>query len=356
MSVLSAHASEDSSHSMSGRPPVLGCSLGPHWQPGSFECMRSERGSSGRLHVELGQEVVALRLGTDGAWSPLPGWESRCDGVAMRGEEAWPVRLLTSEGRTVDCDVVVCAIGVEPVRMFPVMGGALDTEDGWLCVDCRFRTSRAAVYAAGDCCSVQPSEDRRRSNGATDGGAGEWGKEDWFQMRLWSQASAMGTSAARAISADLEDGLDGRDWPGYASAESASMLNCFPFPLFVHVTRFFGKKVVLLGRFNAQGISTSSAGSIESCVKAVVVNPSRATSDCTLPSGPSADVELHLRITPEVEYVKVVVHGGRVVGALLVGDTGLEETLENLILNRTDVSGLGAALLDPALDLDDYFD
>lgn len=63
-----------------------------------------------------------------------------------------------------------------------------------------------------------------------------------------------------------------------------------------------------------------------------------------------------LRITPGEEFVKVVLVGGRVVGALLVGDTDLEETMENLILNGLDVSVLGDELLDPAIDLEDYFD
>lgn len=65
---------------------------------------------------------------------------------------------------------------------------------------------------------------------------------------------------------------------------------------------------------------------------------------------------MHFRITPGVEFVKVVVHEGRVVGAVLIGDTDLEETFENLILNGTDVSRFGDALLDADVDLEDYFD
>jgi NAD(P)H-nitrite reductase large subunit len=90
-------------------------------------------------------------------------------------------------------------------------------------------------------------------------------------------------------------------------------------------------------------------------------------------------------VTPGQEYIKVVLVDGRVVGALLVGETDLEETMENLILNRLDVrSSLrpvaaatagGAAvpvdssdghggpaglevldLLDPDVDIEDYFD
>ena len=41
---------------------------------------------------------------------------------------------------------------------------------------------------------------------------------------------------------------------------------------------------------------------------------------------------------------------------MLIGDTDLEETFENLILNQIDVSRLGIKILDPELDLEDYFD
>lgn len=66
--------------------------------------------------------------------------------------------------------------------------------------------------------------------------------------------------------------------------------------------------------------------------------------------------EVWTRVTPGVEYVKVTVHKGRVVGAMLIGDTDLEETMENLIHNRLDVSRLGIELLDPDIDIEDYFD
>ncbi len=93
-------------------------------------------------------------------------------------------------------------------------------------------------------------------------------------MRLWTQARQMGAWAARAM-------VDAR-------AEQD-----FCFELFAHMTTFFGMKTVLLGRFNAQGL-----------------DPARC--------------EAIVRTSPGVEYVKVVIEDGRVVGALLIGDTDLE--------------------------------
>lgn len=86
----------------------------------------------------------------------------------------------------------------------------------------------------------------------------------------------------------------------------------------------FFLKVVLLGKFNAQGLGL--------------------------------DHELLLRCTKGQEYVKVVLTGGRMVGAVLIGETDLEETFENLILNQMDLSRYGAELLNPNIDIEDYFD
>lgn len=44
------------------------------------------------------------------------------------------------------------------------------------------------------------------------------------------------------------------------------------------------------------------------------------------------------------------------VGAVLIGETDLEETFENLILNRMDLTAYGEELLNPDIDIEDYFD
>lgn len=83
-------------------------------------------------------------------------------------------------------------------------------------------------------------------------------------------------------------------------------------------------QVVLLGKYNAQGLGS--------------------------------DHELMLRCTKGHEYVKVVMQNGRMMGAVLIGETDLEETFENLILNQMDLSPYGEELLDPNIDIEDYFD
>ena len=46
----------------------------------------------------------------------------------------------------------------------------------------------------------------------------------------------------------------------------------------------------------------------------------------------------------------------KVSGAGLVGETNFEETFENLIQDKIDVSHLESDLLDPDVDIEDYFD
>ena len=51
-----------------------------------------------------------------------------------------------------------------------------------------------------------------------------------------------------------------------------------------------------------------------------------------------------------------MVKDGKLHGAVLIGDTEMEETFENLILNQLDISQYGENLLNPDIDIDDYFD
>lgn len=142
----------------------------------------------------------------------------------------------------------------------------------------------------------------------------------WFQMRLWSQARAMGCAAARGMT-----GASAADAPGFA------------FELFTHATRFFGLRVVLLGRYNAQGLDAEPAADIRSYVRE---------------DPPDTDPD-------SAGFARVVLLRGRLVGAALIGESPvseLAETFENLILDGIDVGGIGAALLDPEAAIDDFFD
>jgi len=109
-----------------------------------------------------------------------------------------------------------------------------------------------------------------------------------------------------------------------ADARGEEVTQDFCFEMFAHVTKFFGFKVVLLGLFNGQKLERQ--------------------------------YEILLRTTPGLEYVKVILKEGKMQGALLIGETDLEETFENLILNQLDLTSYGEDLLDPDIDIEDYFD
>jgi NAD(P)H-nitrite reductase large subunit len=205
----------------------------------------------------------------------------------------WPAFAELSNGKVYGCDFIVSATGVTP-SVEPFMeGNNLDiSEDGGLKVNKEMLTSEPDVYAAGDI--TWPDW--------------EWA-ETWFPMRLWTQARQTGTFAGLSISCHLQE----KDPSFY-----------FNFELFTHVTQFFGYKVILIGLFNGQKLDNN--------------------------------YEVLLRVTDGEEYIKVILKNGRMKGALLVGETDLEETFENLILNQLDLSRYGEDLLHPSVDIEDYFD
>ncbi len=317
----------------------------------------------------------------------------------MDATDSGALLVITSSGIVLECDFIICAIGVEPVSDFQLGNNILRDTDGALIVNHSMETSIKNIYAAGDCCSL--AMDDNLVSVLTD--TTQRYHMHWFQMRLWAQARLMGIYAAQCMNEAMH------------SLVKENTRNDILFEIFTHMTRFFGFKVVLLGRYNAQGLGVTS----ELVAKQVVVSDDRLRNNakfdalqrrlqshrseemrcvccantphlagtlyCTqLPTkqgasknasgantaattilasqekkeamDPVSDIDIYVRITPGMEYVKIIAYKHKVVGALLIGETDLEEVFENLILNSTDVEHLGADLLNPEHDLEDYFD
>lgn len=204
----------------------------------------------------------------------------------------YPIRVTLTNGEVINADFVVSATGVEPRKNFqsdvPFMIGS----DGGIIINEMMETSIPDIYAAGDICHAG------------------WDPADhWFQMRLWTQARQMGSMAGKSMAAKMSGDLVYQD---------------FCFELFAHVTSLFGYQVVLLGKYNAQGMGQ--------------------------------DYEILLRTTPGLEFIKFILKNGKLQGAILIGETGLEETCENLILNQIDLTPFGDDILNPDIDIEDYFD
>ncbi|XP_074861004.1 pyridine nucleotide-disulfide oxidoreductase domain-containing protein 1 isoform X2 [Carettochelys insculpta] len=273
----------------------IGSALGPDWHEGLH--LKGAKEFSHKVHIETLCEIKKIYLQQEFKQlqkTSLSFPEDNSDKQnAHPDEEMWPVYMELTNGKIYGCDFIVSATGVVPnVKPF-LDGNNFDLgEDGGLKVDKHMCSSIADIYAAGDICTAswEPSP-------------------VWQQMRLWTQARQMGWYAAKCMVAD-------------SLGESIDM--DFSFELFAHVTKFFNYKVVLLGKYNAQGLDL--------------------------------DHELMLRCTKGQEYIKVVMQNGRMMGAVLIGETDLEETFENLILNQMDLSAYGEELLNPDVDIEDYFD
>ncbi|XP_041833753.1 pyridine nucleotide-disulfide oxidoreductase domain-containing protein 1 isoform X2 [Melanotaenia boesemani] len=261
-----------------------GSALGPDWHQGMT--LRGAEQVTRRVLVEYQCEVEKI-------FTSEERLHSSQQTVKPESEGSWPVYIQLTNGKTFGCDFVVSATGVVP-NTEPFLHGntfAL-ADDGGLQVDDHMMTSEPDVYAAGDVCTAC------------------WEHSPlWQQMRLWTQARQMGWYAGRCMAANV-------------LSETIELDFCFE--LFSHVTKFFNYKVVLLGKFNAQGLGS--------------------------------DHELLVRCTKGQEYVKLVLSRGRMVGAVLIGETDLEETFENLILNQMDLTPYGEELLNPNIDIEDYFD
>ncbi|XP_078365862.1 pyridine nucleotide-disulfide oxidoreductase domain-containing protein 1-like isoform X2 [Oculina patagonica] len=285
----------DTSNCSNPTKSLCGGALGPDWSSDLSLCgaFSSQDKAQRQVHVEYKCQVKQLfepeQFKMYGQKeSPLP-WTTDsitdCD---------WPVYIQLSNDKIYGCDLVVSATGVIPSTQPFISCAQFDVaHDGGLSVNSNMQTNIEDVYAAGDVCTAcwEPAP-------------------YWFQMRLWSQARQMGVFAAKCMFAHF-------------SNEKISLDFCFE--LFAHVTQFFGYKVILLGKFNSQGLGT--------------------------------DYELLVRCTKGSEYVKIVLdRTGRLCGAVLIGETDLEETFENLILNQMDLSAIKDLLLNPDIDIEDYFD
>ncbi|RVE41996.1 hypothetical protein evm_013357 [Chilo suppressalis] len=192
----------------------------------------------------------------------------------LEQESEYPLRVELSNGRIIDCDFVISATGVEPALNFSWDKEPIKAPDGGIAVNEFQETSITNVFAAGDVAHAAWTH-----------------APHWFQLRLWTQARQMAAMAAKSM---------------HARKNNEEVLQDFCFELFTHCTSLFGYRVVLLGKYNGQNLGH--------------------------------DYEILLRTTPQLEYIKFVLQNGKLQGAILIGETDLEEMCENLILDQIDLN------------------
>lgn len=207
--------------------------------------------------------------------------------------DKYPLRIELTNGEILNTNLLVSATGVIPKGHTIITDKKLDLSDDFgIKVDEFMATNLPDIFAAGDICTPT------------------WTlAKHWFPMKLWTQARQMGCYVAKCMAAKLDN---------------EEILQDFAFEFFAHATNLFGYKVVLLGLYNGQKLGT--------------------------------DYECLIRMTKGIEFIKFVLQNNRLQGAILIGDTDLAETCENLILNQLDLSPYGDDILNPDIDIEDYFD
>jgi hypothetical protein len=258
--------------------------------------------SSVALSLDLGCEVAVLH--------ELP----------LATPDGYPVALVLTDGRRLECDLVVSATGVRPNTDWcpPELTRAAEEDGGGILVDECMRTSLPDVFAAGDCATLRFSSAFMAQHPADSPNL-------FHSTRLWSHAKMLGLYAARAMSGEYTDELID--------------LGGFNFLLFAHTTTLFGRKTILLGKYNLQGYSVDEVRQLKS----------------------RGELRTLVRCKPGgcEEFIKLHLLHDRIIGAMLIGGeetADLEETFENLMLNQSNLEQFGDFLNDVDIDLADYFD
>ncbi|XP_072941787.1 pyridine nucleotide-disulfide oxidoreductase domain-containing protein 1 [Epargyreus clarus] len=267
--ILRRHVFSEEDTLVSLNKNLKSAALGPDW----YRKLENTKNESGEHELEIIYKVEV-------------------ESVTEVEDKEYPLDVKLTNGRSVQCDFVISATGVEPAVNFTWDEEPKKASDGGLAVNEFQETSIKDVYAAGDVATA----------------AWEHAPQ-WFQLRLWTQARHMAAMAAKAM---------------YGKIINEPILQDFCFELFTHCTTLFGYRVVLLGKYNGQGLGNN--------------------------------YEILLRTTPSLEYIKFVIQNGKLQGAILIGETDLEEMCENLILDQIDLTPFGDDILNPDIDIDDYFD
>ncbi len=307
------------------RKRALGHAVGPAWTRALSKNKQQGDGDSGAFSVEMGCEVTKITRITTSNTTSSAAIEDKTLEVSL------------SDGRTLTADVVISVIGVDPAVDWVPACISRSAEDHGLMVNTTMETSVPNVYAAGDACSM--TENEGPLSGSSDPEkVFSLSRKHWFQMRLWSQSRAQGIYAAHCMA-------------GISDQTGSDMA----FEVFTHVTRFLGKKVVLLGLYNGQKLENEPESDLISYSRVNEAGEGghgHHGGHCCRP-GRNREEE---NVDQGRTFVRILLLRGKVQGAVLIGETDMEETMENLILDGLDVGGYGPDLLDPEIELDHIFD
>lgn len=111
------------------------------------------------------------------------------------------------------------------------------------------------------------------------------------------------------------------------------------------------------GLYNAQTFSKDIQAFIQNdYVSQLPDIPTLVSYYKVIPMKDNDKVKLGIRIIQNKEYIKFFFFDSFLYGAILVGDTELEDCVENLILNHIKVDYMFDYIMHPEFNLADYFD
>ncbi|CAK9290943.1 unnamed protein product [Gordionus sp. m RMFG-2023] len=286
--------------------------------------------------------------------------------ITSQKHEGFPLNVHLTNGQLYACDLIISATGVIPnsntFKTEPTNLKLNPKDLNGILIDKHMMTNLADVYAAGDVCSIDPSNY----------------SPNWFQMRLWDQAYHMGYLAAQNMT-NPSNKLEPNQTNNFLIDHiDTDFKDDFYFELFTHTTRFFDQKVILLGHFNPilsdqYHDFKSHKSKVQQANQTGIEFMFRIESDQYIELVLSRSRESRLKFCEDETAIleaidsktddisqaigSINLNGPLYIrGAILIGETGLEETIENLILNGTDIAPFGQELLNPNIDIEDFFD
>ena len=320
-------------------PSTYGGALGPHWQ--NAFALGGEATAPAPADAATSEErPIVVHFNTVvAACEPSPS-----PPATSAASSAPPLlRVALSNGQSYAVSLLLSATGVVPNNRCASAALQLHPEDGAIAVSSSLRASAPRVYAAGDCASVDTARSPHSRH--------------W---RLWNAARITGAHAATAM---WEDALAGRH-EGDVSESWRRDDRRFFTPLFVHETAVLGRRLTLMGAFNEEQWRWKQNERRLRRLRAASTQQSEQNDEDEdegededeLEEEGDAPLRVLMRVRPGEEFVSVVMAGGRVQGCTLIGDTGLEEVMENLIVSALDLRAFGDDWLAADVDLQDFFD
>ena len=222
--------------------------------------------------------------------------------VEILGKRGRVVGVRTKKEEMIRCDIVAIAIGVKP-RLEVASSSEVQTDRG-IIVDDTLQTNIADIYAAGDVAQVYDSRSGK-----------------YVLDTLWSPARFQGQNA-------------GLNMAGYSQT--------FSKPISFNVTRLAGLTTTIIGSVGTGGRDMDMVGIARGDSESWRETP-----------GFENDSLIESQSDFDVNRIRLLLGNDTLVGAFIMGDQSLSNTLQKVILNQINIASVRERLLKPGNSLSD---